>query len=278
MNIAMKVAFQGEKGSYSEEAVIKHFGAGAEPIPKRTISAVFSAVEVGEVDAGVVPIENSIEGSVTETYDLLLTTSLKVIGEIYLKIVHCLIGLPGTDIKSIKRVYSHPQAISQCRGYIASMGFEYISIYDTAGAVKLIKETGDKTAAAIASERAAEIYGMQILARSIEDYGRNYTRFLIIGKNNPPPGERCKTTVIFTLSHIPGALYQALGAFALRGINLTKIESRPTRSRPWQYNFYIDFEGSIEEKHVKEALAELSSKTLFLKVLGSYPMAVVEYE
>ncbi len=274
----MKIAFQGEKGSYSEEAVIKRFGKEAEPVPKRTISSVFSAVEIGETDVGVVPIENSIEGSVTETYDLLLTTSLKVIGEIYLKIVHCLIGLPGSDIRMIKRVYSHPQAISQCKGYIASMGFDYISIYDTAGAVKLLKESGDMTSAAIASERAAEIYGMQILARGIEDYGRNYTRFLIIGKNSPPLAERNKTTIIFTLTHVPGSLYHALGAFALRGINLTKIESRPTRSRPWQYNFYLDFEGSIEEEHVKDALAELSTKTLFLKVLGSYPMELIEYE
>lgn len=274
----MRVAFQGEVGSYSEEAVVRYFGPEAEPLPKKTIAGVFASVEAGEAERGIVPVENSIEGSVNETYDMLLTTSLKVVGEFNLRITHCLIGHPGSDIRRIKRVYSHPQALSQCRAYIASLGAEPISTYDTAGAVKMLREMGDPESAAIASERAAEIYGMKILARGVEDYGRNYTRFLIVGREPAPRSGRDKTSVIFTLTHTPGALYRAIGSFAQRGINLTKIESRPTRARPWQYNFYVDFEGHIDDEATRGALSELASKTLFLKVLGSYPMATLESE
>jgi len=267
----MKVAFQGERGAYSEEAVIKFFGEGADPQPRKTIPAVFMSVEAGEVDAGVIPVENSIEGSVGESYDALLTTSLKVVGEINLRISHCLIALPGSTISGIVRVVSHPQALAQCRGYISSLGLEPVSHYDTAAAVRLVKEMGDKSVAAIASARAAEIYGMDILARGIEDYGRNYTRFLVVGRYDPPRVEKEKTSIIFSLPHRPGALFEALGAFARRGINLTKIESRPTRARPWQYNFYVDFEGHMAEDRVREALSELAEKAILLKVLGSYP-------
>ncbi|MCS7146260.1 MAG: prephenate dehydratase [Nitrososphaerota archaeon] len=267
----MRVAFQGERGAYSEEAVIRYFGEKAEPQPRKTISMVFMSVEAGEVEAGVVPVENSIEGSVGESYDALLTTSLKVIGEINLRISHCLISLPGATIDGLRRVVSHPQALAQCRAYLASLGLETISHYDTAAAVRLVKETGDKSLAAIASARAAEIHGMEILARGIEDYGRNFTRFFVIGRGEPPRAEREKTSIIFALPHKPGALYEALGAFAKRGINLTKIESRPTRARPWQYNFYVDFEGHISEERVKDALSELAGRSILLKVLGSYP-------
>lgn len=267
----LRVAFQGERGSYSEEAVIRFFGDAAEPHPRKSISAVFMSVEAGEVEAGVIPVENSIEGSVGESYDFLLTTSLKVVGEINLRISHCLIGIEGATLEGLKKVISHPQALGQCRAYIASLGLEPISHYDTAGAVRLVKEMDDKTVAAIASARAAEIYSMSILARDIEDYGRNYTRFLVISRGEPQRAQKEKTSVIFTLPHRPGALYDALGAFAKRGINLTKIESRPTRARPWQYNFYVDFEGHISDKQVREALSELAAKTILLKVLGSYP-------
>lgn len=269
--MGLKVAFQGERGAYSEEAVIRFFGEKAEPQPRKTISSVFMSVEAGEVDAGVVPVENSIEGSVGESYDALLTTSLKVVGEINLRISHCLIGLPGATVEGLRRVISHPQALGQCRAYLASLGLETVSHYDTAAAVRLVKEMGDKSVAAIASARAAEIYGMEILARGIEDYGRNFTRFLVIGRVEPPRAEREKTSIIFALPHKPGALYEALGAFAKRGINLTKIESRPTRARPWQYNFYLDFEGHVSDERVREALSELATKSILLKVLGSYP-------
>lgn len=267
----MKVAFQGESGSYSEEAVIKYFGKEAEPIPRKTIPAVFMSVEAGEAEAGVIPVENSIEGGVGESYDSLLTTSLKVVGEINLRISHCLIGVEGATLEGLKRVVSHPQALAQCRAYIASLGLEPVSHYDTAGAVRYVKELGDKTVAAIASARAAEIYSMTILARGIEDYGRNYTRFLVIGRGEARRAPKEKTSIIFTLPHRPGALYEALGSFAKRGINLTKIESRPTRARPWQYNFYVDFEGHVTDEVVREALSDLATKTILLKVLGSYP-------
>ncbi|MDW8044023.1 MAG: prephenate dehydratase [Nitrososphaerota archaeon] len=271
-----RVAFQGELGSYSDEAASRFFGEDFEPLPQRTLAAVFNAVESHRADAGVVPVENSIEGSVGEAYDLLLSTGLRVVGEVYVRVVHCLVGLQESDLSTVRRVYSHPQALGQCRAWISVMGYEPIGFYDTAGAARFVKESGDPTCAAIASERAARIYGLRVLARGIEDYGRNYTRFLVIGRDPPQPSKRTKTTVIFSVAHRPGSLYRALGPLAERGINLTKIESRPTRARPWQYHFFVDFEGSVEEDRVREALSELSNHTLFLKVLGSYPMAQIE--
>ncbi len=274
----LKVAFQGELGSYSEEAASKFFGQDFEPVPMRSLLSVFTAVEAGSADYGVVPIENSIEGGVGETYDLLLSSGLKVVGEVYVRVVHCLIGLDGAEISEIKRVYSHPQALAQCRAYITMMGFEPVSTYDTAGAVKLVKEMGDRSNAAIASERAAGIYGMKVLAKGIEDYGRNYTRFLVMGREAVGVPRRPKTSIIFSVPHKAGALYRALEPFATREINLTKIESRPTRARPWQYYFFVDFEGDAREERVREALTELASRTLFLKVLGTYESGRVEFE
>ncbi|MEM2233456.1 MAG: prephenate dehydratase, partial [Nitrososphaerota archaeon] len=239
----LRVAFQGELGSYSEEAAAKFFGQGFEPVPMRSLLSVFTAVEAGAADYGVVPIENSIEGGVGETYDLLLSSGLRVVGEVYVRVVHCLIGLEGAELSDIRRVYSHPQALAQCRAYITMMGFEPVSTYDTAGAVKLVKEMGDRSNAAIASERAATIYGMKVLAKGIEDYGRNYTRFLVMGREALGAPRRPKTSVIFSVPHRAGALFRGLEPFAVREINLTKIESRPTRARPWQYYFFVDFEG-----------------------------------
>ena len=272
----MRVAFQGEHGAYSEEAIHKHFGENVETVPCRTIREAFNLAEVGDVDYAVVPIENSIEGSVYETYDMLLTTSAKVVGEIILRIIHCLIALPETGIKDVKRIYSHPQALGQCMGFISSLGAEPVITYDTAGSVKMIKEQKLRDAAAIASERAAKLYGLNVIARGIEDYGRNFTRFLIISRHEAPKAEDCKTSLIFSLPHVPGSLYNALGEFAKRRINLTKIESRPTRQRPWEYYFFLDFEGHQDENPYKEALSALAKKAIFLKVLGSYPKARTE--
>jgi prephenate dehydratase/chorismate mutase/prephenate dehydratase len=274
----VKVAFQGELGSYSEEAASKFFGQEFVPVPMRSLLSVFTAVEAGSAYYGVVPIENSIEGGVGETYDLLLSSGLRVVGEVYVRVVHCLIGLEGAEISDIKRVYSHPQALAQCRAYITMMGFEPVSTYDTAGAVKLVKEMGDRSNAAIASERAASIYGMKVLAKGIEDYGRNYTRFLVMGREAVGEPKRPKTSIIFSVPHRAGALYRALEPFATREINLTKIESRPTRARPWQYYFFVDFEGDVRDERVREALAELTSRTLFLKVLGTYESGRLELE
>ena len=267
----MKVAFQGESGAYSEMAALQHFGSNIELIPHKTLSDVFEAVESKKADYAIVPIENSIEGSVNETYDLLLNTRLMVSNEVYLRVVHCLIGYSNSSIEMIQVVYSHPQALGQCRGFIKSHWFEPIPFYDTAGSVKMLKAIRIDNAAAIASERAAEIYGMKILAKSIEDSKNNYTRFLVLRDKDSEPTGNDKTLIIFTTKHMPGALHKVIEEFASRDINLTMIMSRPTKEKPWEYNFYVDFEGHRSEQKVKECLERLRDKTTFLKVLGSYP-------
>ncbi len=273
MVLELRVAFQGEIGAYSEEAVYSFFGPSIEVKPCKNLSDVFESVEVEEAEYGVVPVENSIEGSVTQTYDLFLEHNLKVRGEIVLKIVHCLITNPKTELDSIEVVYSHPQALAQCRSFLEKLGCEVIPTYDTAGSVKMMKEKGLLSAGAIASERAAEIYGMRVLTKGIADNPNNYTRFFVLSKNDSPPTGRDKTSIIFSTKHVPGALYRALEEFALREINLTKIESRPTKKTPWEYNFYLDFEGHRSEERCQEALKGLGKKSVFIKVLGSYPKA-----
>jgi len=270
----VKVAFQGELGAYSECAVRKHFGPSVQVKPCRRFSDVFRIVENGEVDFGVVPVENSIEGSVNQVYDLFLEHNLKVCGEIILRIAHCLIANHQADLNSVKVVYSHPQALAQCRNFLERLDCELISTYDTAGSVKLIKEKGTADVAAIASERAAEIYGMKILAENIADNPNNFTRFFVISKTDASPSGNDKTSIIFSTKHVPGALYKALEEFAVRKINLTKIESRPTKQKPWEYNFYLDFEGHRSETRCAEALERLKAKTVFIKILGSYPKAI----
>ncbi|MEM1539798.1 MAG: prephenate dehydratase [Candidatus Bathyarchaeia archaeon] len=270
----LKVAFQGEVGAYSEAAVYKHFGTKVQPIPCKSFQEVFSKVDTGLVNFGVLPIENSIEGSVNQVYDLLLTHNLMICGEVVVKIEHCLIGNPNSDLIHIKKVYSHPQALAQCSDYLERLRCEVIPTYDTAGSVKIVKERGLIDEAAIASEKAAEIYGMKILARDISNYPDNYTRFVIISRMDAPPSGNDKTSIIFSVKHVPGALYEALGVFAKREINLTKVESRPTRKKPWEYVFYLDFEGHRIEARCADALKELQDKTLFVKVLGSFPKVV----
>jgi prephenate dehydratase len=267
----LKVAFQGESGAYSEMAALHHFGSGIELVPHKTLSDIFDAVENAKVDHAVVPIENSIEGSVNETYDLLLNTKLMVSNEVYLRVVHCLISYSEGSMEKIQAVYSHPQALGQCRSFIKSHGFEPIPFYDTAGSVKMLKELQIENAAAIASERAAEIYGMKIFARGIEDSKNNYTRFLVLSHKDSEPTGNDKTLVIFTTKHMPGALHHVIEEFASRDINLTMIMSRPTKEKPWEYNFYVDFEGHRSQQKVKECLEHLKDKTIFLKVIGSYP-------
>jgi len=271
--MVLRVAFQGEIGAYSEDAVYSFFGPSVGVKPCKNLSDVFESVEAGDAEYGVVPVENSIEGSVNQTYDLFLEHDLKVRGEIVLEIVHCLITNPKTELDSIEVVYSHPQALAQCRGFLEKLGCEVIPTYDTAGSVKMMKEKGLLSAGAIASERAAEIYGMKVLTKGIADNPNNYTRFFALSKNDSPPTGRDKTSIIFSTKHLPGALYQALEEFALRNINLTKIESRPTKQTPWEYNFYLDFEGHRSEERCQEALKGLGKKSAFIKVLGSYPKA-----
>jgi len=269
----IEVAFQGETGAYGEEAAFQFFGASIRTKPCESFGDVFKVVEQDEVQFGIVPVENSLEGSISWVYDLLLDSSLRVCGETELRVIHCLMGIPEARLDSIKRVYSHPQALGQCRAFLRHLGAELISAYDTAGSAKMVKEMGIVDGAAIASARAAELYGMKILAREIEDTSSNFTRFFILSKQDSPPSGNDKTSVVFSLKHKPGTLHEALKGFAIRNINLTKIESRPTRQKPWEYNFYLDFEGHRDDKASREALEGLDQNSRFMKVLGSYPKA-----
>ena len=270
---AVVVAFQGEVGAYSEEATYQFFGSSIQVKPCESLEDVFKAVEQGAAQFGVVPIENSLEGSISRTYDLLLDSSLKVCGEIGLRVTHCLIANPGASLDSIKRIYSHPQALGQCQAFLRHLNCELIPTYDTAGSVKMIKEEGIRDGAAVASARAAEVYHMEIIAREIEDTPNNFTRFFVLARQDSPLSGKDKSSIVFSVKHKPGSLHEFLREFALRNINLTKIESRPTRQKPWEYNFYLDFEGHREDKAFQEALVNLEKNSLFIKVLGSYPKA-----
>jgi len=262
-----KVAFQGEMGAYSEAAARKVFGNPV-LIPCEDFSEVFDKVEREEADFGLVPIENSTEGSVNQVYDLLLERNLFITGESSFRIEHCLIGFPKADIRE---VYSHPQALGQCREFLEKRNLKSVAFYDTAGAVRMIKEKNLRYAGAIASESSAKHYGMNIIERGIEDNKNNYTRFFITSKNPSTPFRNGKTSIIFSVKHEPGSLNSVLEELAKRGINLTKIESRPTKEKPWEYVFYLDFEGNLEDEKCKEALERVKDKSLFVKVLGSYP-------
>ncbi len=270
----MKVAYQGEKGAYSEMAVYKFFGNKVETISCKDFRDVFEAVAEGKVPHGVVPIENSIEGSVNQNYDSFLEYDLKVCGEVVVKLAHVLIANPQTRFEDIKTVYSHPQALAQCRRYLKTHTWEVIPAYNTAGSVKMIKEKQLLNAAAIASDKAADIYDMKIVARDIADNPSNYTRFLVLAHEDAAPTGDDKTSIIFSAKHAPGTLYHALGEFASRNINLSRIESRPTKTTAWQYNFYLDFEGHRTEKRCAEALAALEKNATFVKILGSYPRVI----
>jgi chorismate mutase/prephenate dehydratase len=270
----MKITYQGETGAYSEMAVYKFFGDKAEPVSCKDFKDVFESVKTGIVPNGVVPIENSIEGSVNQNYDLFLIYDLKVCGEIAVKLAHVLITNPQTKFENIKTLYSHPQALGQCRTYIENHSWETIPTYDTAGSVKIIKEKQLTNAAAIASEKASNLYNMKIVARDIADNPTNYTRFLVLSHKDATPTGDDKTSIIFSTKHAPGTLYNALSEFASRNINLTRIESRPIKTTAWQYNFYLDFEGHRTEKRCSETLQALKKYVTFIKIIGSYPRII----
>jgi prephenate dehydratase len=276
--VSEAVTFQGERGAYSEMAALQYF-PNAKVLPKKSFPDVFYSIETGEADYAVVPIENSIEGSINETYDLLLQTKITVSGEIYQRVRHCLIVNKGITVGRIVVVYSHPQAIAQCRSYLQLKKLESVPTYDTAGAVKMIKEKIIMNAAAIASSRAAEIYGMDVLEEGIEDRKNNFTRFLVLSKpktktkTKTKPTGHDRTSIIFSVKHLPGALFGILKEFASREINLTRIESRPTKETPWEYNFYVDFEGHYEDETIKKALQSIENKSVYFKILGSYKKA-----
>lgn len=268
-----KVAFQGEIGAFSEDAAIKLFGSDAEVLPCLRVRNVFELVAQDAARFGVVPLENSQAGSINETYDLLLAYPLKIYAEVILRVSHCLMALPGQKLADITTIYSHTQALAQCEEFLSKLGVEIVPCYDTAGSAKMVKERKPKGCAAIASKRAADIYGLEILASGIETSANNYTKFVAISKQKAKPTQRNKTSLVFAAEHKPGSLYRILGIFATRNINLTKLESRPSRVRPWEYVFYADFEGHLEAEIHQQAMKELERETTFVKVLGSYPQA-----
>ena len=243
-----KVAFQGEHGAYSEQAAFDHFGESISTIPCSTFEEVFTAVEKGRAKRGLIPIENSLAGSVHRNYDLLLRYELSIVGEAYLRVHHCLMALPGTDLTDVHEVRSHPQALAQCERFVNELGQVQIkATYDTAGSARSIRERELQGVAAVAASRAAEVYELEVLARGIEDDPSNFTRFLALAGEPAVPQEDAKTSIAFSLVNEPGVLYRALGVFASRGIDLTKIESRPLVGKPWEYMFYLDLAGSSSD-------------------------------
>lgn len=266
------VAFQGEPGAYSEQAIWDYFqGKEVQPYPCESFEEVFEAVDQGTCHAGMIPIENSVAGSVHTNYDLLLRYQLYITGEHFLRVHHCLLALPGVPLEEIEVVLSHPQALSQCARTLRKMGLKMRAMYDTAGSIKWIQQEGKRNMGAIASKRAAQMYGMHILVEGIEDDPQNYTRFLEIRREAVSAPAEAKTSIVFSLQNQPGALFKALSVFALREIDLTKIESRPLVGKPWEYLFYLDFNGGLEEGKVRRALEHLREYALMLRVLGSYP-------
>jgi len=267
-----KVAFLGPEGTFSHEACIQNFGESVETAPKSSIREVFGAVERGEAGCGVVPIENSLEGAIGQTLDMLTETGLNISGEIKLSVRLCLMSRSG-DQSAIKSVLSHPQPLGQCRKWLES-NMKGVQVNDTASTT-IAAETAknNESAAAIASKRAAEKYGLKIIHECIEDNPNNFTRFFIISKDRPKPTGSDKTSLLFSVKDEPGALFNILKPFADSGINLTKIESRPSKKKAWEYLFFVDLLGHYDEKKVKDAVDELEKNCVFLKVLGSYPVA-----
>ncbi len=272
-----RVTFQGEPGAFSGEAARKLLGHEVELIPCETFEKMFAEVEDGSSNYCLAPIENSLFGSVHQNYDLLLKHNLRIVGETNLRIIHNLIAAPGTKIEDVKRVYSHPVALGQCRRFLSGRPeMRPVAAYDTAGSVKMIIESREAGAAAIASAAAAEVYGARILVPGIEDDQANFTRFLLLAREDAcaeTPPDADKTSIVFSLENRTGSLYRAMAVFALRDIDLLKIESRPLIGRPWEYSFYLDFIGAQTEPRVRNALAHLREFATSVKVLGSYKQA-----
>ncbi len=270
-----RVAFQGVSGAYSEEAIRQFFGPEVQSVPRDTLDEVFAAVEHGEADYGVVPVENAVSGSVTRTYELLMERDLRIYAETILRVRHMLLALPGTRPADLQRVRSHPQALAQCQRYLSRYGLKPEPAFDTAGSARDLAANPERDVGVIASALAAELYGLEVIATDIEDFPFNYTRFFVLSLDDPPRAPHSKTSLIFSVRHRPGALYECLGEFAVRGINLTKIESRPRLNRPWEYIFYLDFEGHWQDPVCEAAIMGLLRRASFVKSLGSYPAATM---
>lgn len=266
------VAFQGEHGAFSEEACRLHFGETVQTLPCRTFEDIFAAVDEGRADFGTVPVENSTAGSINKSFDLLLDHDLKLHSEILLRVHHNLLTIAG-NAAALTQVRSHPQALAQCESYLNRHKYAAVPWYDTAGSAKDLAAERTPGVGVIASKLAAEVYGLEIVDEHIEDMANNYTRFFVVGRGDPPRAANCKTTLVFAVPNTPGSLYQALGEFANRDVNLTKLESRPRRNRPWQYVFYLDLDGHWQDPAISAAVVSLLNRAAFVKLLGSYPAA-----
>jgi prephenate dehydratase len=273
-----KIGFQGELGAFSQEAARQLLGPDVAVVPYQRFEDVFKSLDAGQTDAAVIPIENTLHGSVHENYDHLLNYDVRIVAETNVRIVHNLIAVEGVRFKDVRRVFSHPVALNQCLAFFAkNPEIEKTTFYDTAGSVRMLVNEKLRDGAAIASSVAANIYGAHILKRSIEDDRRNFTRFFLLNTKKKrvlpaaPSSAVWKTSLVFSTSNTPGSLFRSMSAFALRDLNLTKIESRPLRGKPWEYLFYLDFNGREEEPQVQNALRHLGELADFLRVLGSYP-------
>jgi len=266
----MRIAYQGEIGAFSEAAAQK-LDRDAELLPCRSFEEVFTSVDAGPAGYGVLPIENSIGGSIHRNYDLLVEHHLPIVAEVELPVVHQLLALPGATLGNLRRIYSHPQALAQCERFLRTLtGVEIVASYDTAGSAKLVSSERLTDAAAIASARAGDVFGLVPLASAIQDYDDNITRFLVIGRRPFDKAPPDKTTVVFTLPNTPGSLFKALSVFALREVDLTKLESRPIPGRPWEYLFYVDLASARDELPCARALGHMAEFAPMLRVLGSY--------
>ncbi|HEY0405056.1 MAG TPA: prephenate dehydratase [Pyrinomonadaceae bacterium] len=269
-----RVAFQGERGAFSETAALELLGQGIQLVPRPTFESLFAAIAEDAADFALAPVENSLAGSIHRVYDLLLESSLHVSGEIIIPISHCLIGCPGATFEMIRSVESHPVALAQCERFLAAHPqMLRLAAGDTAGSVAEVIKRGDPTRAAIAAGRAAEVYGGRILREHLEDHSENYTRFLLLAPLAASTGEADKLSLVLKLPHRPGALHRALEPFARRQLDLLKIESRPIRGRPWEYHFYLDLQASLKDEETIAALAELEQRAREVRLLGCYPSA-----
>jgi len=274
MSRSLTVAIQGERGAFSELAVRSLFGTRARVLPCPDFDSLFRSAESGRARYALAPIENTIAGSIHRVHDLLLDSPLRVSGEAIVRVAHHLIALPGVRLRDVRRVYSHPIALAQCENFFRKhRRLTRVATHDTAGSVRMLREEGAKDTAAIASELAARLHRARILRRHLEDHRANYTRFFLLSRDGRPIGRPDKTSVLFGSAHVPGALFRCMGVFALREINLLKIESRPLVGRPWEYVFHVDFEGSAKDERCRNALRHLEEVCRFVRVLGSYPRA-----
>jgi len=282
MKVGMKVlpssriAFQGERGAFSEEAAVKLLGEDIQLVPRPTFETLYSSIQDGLADYILAPIENSLAGSVHRSYDLLISSGLHIQAEVVIPIAHNLIGLPGAVFARITQVSSHPVALAQCERFFTSHpSIKRVTADDTAGSVQEVLRAGDPTKAAIASRRAAAVYGGAILREHLEDHPENYTRFLLLAPSSEVSEDADKLSLVLHLAHKPGSLCRVLDAFARRNLNLLKIESRPIPGTPWSYSFYLDLQASLKDPNTLAALDELGRFTDSVKVLGCYPQAKV---